>query len=359
MFETHFVKDAGMGVQAAAKANLEKLVEEGKKRATPTLAQILTVKPTDIIAPSDVLDFSVHDDGVRMRGEHMADLPLHANAVGQLAGRFGIPTGYARTLSSGLGWQQDLLQHVLQKSAKEDKKSLLVRSQDGMHKAVLSDKYRRLDSEPLIAAFMRACDAVGAVPVDGIATDLRSSLRAILPKVFEPMPGEAMVLGVEWKNSDFGKGAYGLSFFAMRLVCLNGMVAASQLRQQHLGQKLDQTIDWSLGTHEADSKLVASQTEDLVRGLLSESSIADQMSHLARQGEQEVNINTIIRRFQNHMSKDERTAVKNAFESKEQVLLPPGKNAWRASNALSWIANEALDNERRLALQELAGRVLD
>jgi hypothetical protein len=49
----------------------------------------------------------------------------------------------------------------------------------------------------------------------------------------------------------------------------------------------------------------------------------------------------------------------SAFDGPDVVNLPAGNTLWRASNAISWIANaESVAAERRLELQELAGQLL-
>jgi hypothetical protein len=40
------------------------------------------------------------------------------------------------------------------------------------------------------------------------------------------------------------------------------------------------------------------------------------------------------------------------------VNLPPNKTAWRASNAISWIARAVESDEQRLDLERLAGSLV-
>ena len=50
--------------------------------------------------------------------------------------------------------------------------------------------------------------------------------------------------------------------------------------------------------------------------------------------------------------------VIDAYKSAEIEMLPAGNNAWRRSNAISWIAGKETDGEKKLDLFKLAGRVL-
>ncbi len=51
-------------------------------------------------------------------------------------------------------------------------------------------------------------------------------------------------------------------------------------------------------------------------------------------------------------------AILDAFGSQDVVNLPPGNTAWRASNAISWIARHAEDPEQRLDLERAAGSLV-
>lgn len=50
--------------------------------------------------------------------------------------------------------------------------------------------------------------------------------------------------------------------------------------------------------------------------------------------------------------------VIDAYKSADIEMIPAGNNAWRLSNAISWIAGKEADGEKKLDLMKLAGRVL-
>jgi hypothetical protein len=51
-------------------------------------------------------------------------------------------------------------------------------------------------------------------------------------------------------------------------------------------------------------------------------------------------------------------SVLDAFESNDVINLPEGNTAWRASNAISWIARNTDDPELRLDLERAAGALV-
>ena len=51
-------------------------------------------------------------------------------------------------------------------------------------------------------------------------------------------------------------------------------------------------------------------------------------------------------------------AVIDAYKGADIEMLPAGNNAWRLSNAISWVGGQEPDAEKKLELMKLAGRVL-
>jgi hypothetical protein len=179
-----------------------------------------------------------------------------------------------------------------------------------------------------------------------------------VPKVVEPVPGEYLVFGLAWQNSDFGTRAYSLSAFMLRLVCLNGMVGANELKQVHLGGRLPDDMAFSDKTYQLDTKTMASATRDVVKSALDGRSIEQKLQIVARAHAEEVDWSSAWRRVSRELNKTEQKALKESFEGPDVINLPAGKTTWRLSNALSWMANQAQDGERKLDLERLAGAVL-
>lgn len=344
-------------VLTLARARLEKVVSNGVENAGPVVERILGNIPTDTIVRGERLSF-----GINAASRALLDgQELHAHAFAQVTERAGIPLPYARSLlqaGEGEGWKRGLLEHMLGEHYGHQGGRFLVRSMGGQIRGFLSDKYRRLDSRPLLDAFIGGCNALGAVPFEGVANEVRCSVRAILPVIHEPVPGEAMVFGLAWNNSDYGAGVYGISAFALRLVCLNGMVGESQLKQVHLGGKLPDNIEFSARTYAADTKTMVSATADIVRSTLGPAAIQRRAAAIQAAHSSETSFAKAFQKIGAALTKSEQQAAKEAFEGPEALMLPAGNTLWRASNALSWIANKTDDAERKLELQQAAGKIL-
>jgi hypothetical protein len=350
-------------VTAAARERLESIVSTGIARSGSVIQQILSQQPVDAIVPAKGLTFQVADDGTVAMAAKGHEWGLHRHAFDQVVERAGIPRSYAgelRVTGTENEWRRTLLQHSMDEHYRNNGASrYLVRSVDGEARGFLSDKYRRLDSRPLLESFITACQALQGVPYEGVATDTRASVRVIIPQVFEPVPGEAMVLGLAWQNSDFGAGTYGISAFVLRLVCLNGMVGESALKQVHLGGRLPDELTFSEKTYALDTKTMVSATGDVVRSVLAPAAIEKRMDAVRAAHESTTDFASAWKKLRSTgMSKAEQTATRDAFEGEDVVMLPPGKTMWRFSNALSWTANTTKDAERKLELQALAGAVI-
>lgn len=344
---------------SAARERLQAIVDRGLAQTGPLIQRIMTEVPQDRVSPAKRFQFKVDENGaVELETGDKAPLDLHPHAFGQVLERAGIPAPYAAKLAvagEDNTWRRGLLEHALREHYGNDGARYLVRTVGSQVRGVLSDRFRRLDSRPLLDAFVGACGELGAVPYQGVASDVRSSVRAIVPQVLEPVPGEAMVLGLAWNNSDYGAGVYGISAFVLRLVCLNGLVGESALRQVHLGRKLSEDFTFSNETLELDTKTMVSATRDIVRGHLSPASIEKRLDAVKQAHATETSFAGAWQKAGKGLSKVDQKAVQDAFESEDTVMLPEGKTVWRFSNALSWVAGQTNNPDRKIDLQRAAG----
>lgn len=348
---------------AFARKKLEGIIEAGRAKAGRTIEHILTRQPVDRVVRAEVLDFQPDETGIYVQAGNGNSFreKLHGHALGQACEKMGVHHGYAQTLVEHGDWGKALLAHNLnelkERISRPKQEKFLTRSVDGEVRGFLSDRFRRLDSRPIVEAFAMACNSVGAIPTDGAVTDTRVRLDAMLPLIYEPVPNEVMAFGITFGNSDFGKGAMSVRAFMMRLWCTNKAITEEALREIHLGRRLGDDIAWSDETYRLDTAAMVSAVGDVVRGQLAEPKINELQAAIKAAAEKEVNpreMATMIRK----LNKSEAEKVQEAFDSNDVEMLPPGKTAWRLSNALSWVAGRVEDDERRVELQQFAGGLL-
>jgi hypothetical protein len=359
--------------EAATKARdiMERKITSGQASAAALLEHINTNIPVDAIARGQALMFDNASGGrleVGFRNQIGSMMKVHKHALGQIAAKAEIPMSYLSDLVTAQdGWKRDLSARILNdhfgKVTVERKEDLsqnrhLVRSVNGEVRGFLSDKYRRLDSRPLLEAFAGACQALGAVPVDGTVTDTRVALKAFLPMVFEPVPNEVMCLGIEWSNSDFGAGKHALRAFIFRLWCANGATMEDALSQVHLGGRLSDNIEFSQRTYMADTRAQTLALGDVVKGTLGPANVAVLLQTIKAADEKRIEWRSVSSLLGKKLLKEELSAARDAFESDDVINLPAQKSIWRASNAVSWIAGKAENADRKLELQRIAGQVI-
>jgi hypothetical protein len=186
-----------------------------------------------------------------------------------------------------------------------------------------------------------------------------------LPTVFDPVPTDPQglcVVGATLKNSDYGDGKVDMRFHVLRLICINGLMREDSYSQIHLGKRLTDDFEFSEETYRLDTAATVSAMGDVIKALFDPARIEDELGRVRRASETTVDIKKMFEALRKlgKLSKDEERKVVDTFNAPEVVMLPPGQNLWRASNAISLFAQSAdVTPDRALELQQLAGAVLD
>lgn len=361
--------------QSQRQIALDKLtayVSGARDRSASALNRIMSDVPQDRVVRAGAFRFRADND----RGRLMFSGPLghlgndtwqsiHGNAMAQIADRVGVPMAYVRHLeetaaAQGGAWARDLLastfgEHFLHQPAAT---RMLVRSINGEARAVLSDKFRRIDCRPGLDALAQVATSARAIVADATVTATRVSVKFVRPEVLEPTPGEFVVFGLDWSNSDFGRGAQTLRAFVMRLFCWNGATLESEIRQIHLGGRLSDDVSYSDRTYALDAKATVSAIRDTAQALLGDESVKRITGVVAAAVNEKIDPKVKMADLRKRIGKGLADQVGEAFNRPDVEDLPPGNNAWRWSNALSWVAGHAEDPETRIDMERLAGEAL-
>ena len=234
---------------------------------------------------------------------------------------------------------------------------------------------RHLRSGPLLDAFIKSCAQFGAMPVSAIASDLRVTLRCMLPYAFSPRSEEYLALGISFSNSDFGAGAFRLELTVMSL--RNGHVMpmktlnGSGHGEGHNGGKGDDdAMDSTELSEETVLKLIHAkqgEVEDLVRSALHQASANAFFDEVAEAMEKKISWHQFERYLRGKLTQEEMEVVQSllkkgsksselpevTYDSDDQAIM----DLWFASNVLGKIA-EGAEGERKEELQSAAGKLL-
>jgi hypothetical protein len=344
---------------SVARERFEKQLHEGRASAEATIAHVVNNVPDDAIVASKDLSFEANGNGLKVwLSDASGPCPVHKHAFNQIASRAGIPTKFANELvGADEDWKRELIAHNLNEMYHREPKRYLARSVGGELRGWLSDRYARYDSRPVLDTFIAGLQTIGAVPLNGTATDTRWSIKAALPQVFEPVPGEVLVYGLELLNSDFGNGALHVRAFIDRLWCWNLCSGEDAIKKTHLGAKLGDDIRYSQKTYQLQTETQASAVGDVVKHMLSEDACEQMNATIRKAADNEVTWDQVKGRLKT-LHKGEQEKVKDLFEGQDTYNLPEGKSVWRASNAVSWLATSLEDGERKLDLERVAGQLV-
>lgn len=358
-----------MESKTAAKHKLETMIDKGRNTAGSVIEHVMSNQPKDRLVRSRDLAFIASPesseitvsfpDGPRVAGA--VTQQLHRNALNQMAQATDLPLKFVDALqNTGAPWGRELLAHNLNTvfHNRMAKSQYLFRSLGTQVRGFLSDRYRRLDSRPIIEAFATAVQQKGAMPYDGYVTDTKVAIQAIMPEVYEPIPGELVAYGLSLENSDFGNGALSIRAYLLRIWCSNLAITQEEMRQVHLGKRLDDSMLYSNRTYELDARATVSALKDVIKGQLDADSLRRRMDAVRHASDQAVDPQKAKETFRRLLQKGESEAALQAFESLDTYNLPEGNTNWRLSNAISWIAGQTKDAERKLDLMKIAGEVL-
>lgn len=357
------------------KAKLEAAIETGRTSAMALINRLHDEMPEDRLAKGAALRFgtraieSTFDASGQIVGEHPPELVMgvgdkglriHKHALSQCAGRAGVPGAYLADLAQGPEWQRKLAAGILNEHFHQGSPGsrYLVRSVKGTARGVMSDKYRRLDNRPIVDALAAIAQLIGAQPYSGTFTDVRVSLKLVIPKVYVA-GGDVVAFGLEWMNSDYAASRNVLRAFFLRMECLNGAKSDNNLAQVHLGRAISDDIELSQRTLELDTKATISAMGDVVRSLLLPENIERQVAIVNAAAAKGATHGQLRMMLGKRVTKGEAERIVAAFESNDVVNLPAGDTMWRASNAVSWIAGQKdVDADRRLELERIAGEFI-
>lgn len=349
------------GKAAGVQATMERLINEGK------IAQ-------DYIAPLGVeLKRNDHSPVITFNGDEglIMNMPdgrftLHANAIGQLADRMGIPQKYLKTLAGGAEWQIALAATMLNEhSGWIERSRVLVRTVGTQVRGVLSDSYRRLNSVEILTAFIEEASEQGAVISDAYMNDTKVWAETILPQpivVPTAKNGDVVIFaGARFSTSDYGDGAVDMRSFLLNGACLNGMVRESVMKQVHLGSKLPDNLRLSQQTYELDTKTTVSAVRDLTSGLFSRDTLMQKAYEIQGASEIDVDLNHELNRLtaNGSLSKAESGEVqKILMNNNPDDGVQGAATLWKLTQAITAHAR-TLTPERSRDLHEISGALMN
>ncbi len=194
---------------------------------------------------------------------------LTTNGHIQLGNLCDIPKKYYDKMLSA----PDLLVKNVNHWLKDNTDKRMLRILDGNVRAILSDKYRRLDNYDLAENILPMLNDANAEVESCEITENRIYIKAITHKVqAEVKKGDVVSAGIVISNSETGHGSLSVKPLIYRLVCKNGAIADTYaMKKYHTGRQLEmQQIEYAKDTIKAEDTAFWLKVRDLVKFSLSE-----------------------------------------------------------------------------------------
>ncbi len=222
----------------------------------------------DFLVDTSEMSVVPNDNGVTfsVRGM-MSGFGINDIAHSQIGQHLEIPARYyerMRTESPELLSQN--INHWLHNRAPERR---MLRTLDGNLRAFLSAKYRRIDNMEIAETVLPIISRMEGAKVESCQiTEQKMYIKVVNPRITtEVRKGDIVQAGIVISNSEVGMGSVSISPLIYRLVCSNGMIAAQQVRKNHVGRLNDADVDMSIfrdETIEADDRAFLMKVQDAV-----------------------------------------------------------------------------------------------
>jgi hypothetical protein len=235
----------------------------------------------------------------------------------------------------------------------------MMRTLDGQIRAVLSDKYRRLDNFDLAQAVLPMLfDAKASVESCEI-TDKKIYIKAITHHVQgEVKKGDVVSAGIIISNSETGHGSLSIKPLIYRLVCSNGAIVDDlAMRKYHAGRVEEMSqIEYSNETVTAEDNAFWLKVRDLVKFSLSESTFEKVLDTMRESTE---------RVLESPDKAIELAAKKYAFSENENSdvlkhLIQGGDlTSWGLGNAVTRMAQDVSSYDRSTELESIGYQIMN
>jgi len=323
----------------------------------------------DLVLPSSLLQCRT-DEGGNLKliveagnqpGNGGGEYGITGLARRQLADKLKIPFAYFERMRAG---QPELLDRNVNTWLRTEGDRRMIRTLDGQVRAVLSDRYRRLDNFDLAENVLPILQRLEGARFESVElTETKMYLKVITPRVeFEVAPGDIVQAGIVITNSEVGCGTLSVQPLLYRLVCKNGLIASDHaLRKTHVGRALsseDESITvFRDDTLAADDRAFFLKVRDVVEAAVSEATFRQVASKLLKTrdirltGDPVKSVEVLANRYT--LNDTERAGVLR------HLILEGDLSAYGLVNAVTHYSQDVDDYDRATEFEALGGKLIE
>lgn len=291
----------------------------------------------------------------------LANYAIAPLARRQLAEKLKIPFPYFERMRVS---QSALLDDNVNTWLHSDPERRLIRTLDGQVRAILSDRYRRLDNYALAENVLPVLQQLPGAQVASVElTETKMYLKVVTPRrQVEIVPGDVVQAGVAITNSEVGHGMLSVQPLLYRLVCRNGLIAAERgLRKTHLGRILQADEDvitrFRSDTLVADDRAFFLKVRDVVEAAVSDMTFQDlatKMGNTRRVLLTGNPVNTVeVLGDRYALNETEREGVLRALVRDGEL------SGYGLLNAVTHYSQGVADYDRATELEAIGGKLID
>ena len=279
----------------------------------------------------------------------------------QLAEKLKIPFTYFERMRTE---QPVLLDRNVNTWLQTDHDRRMIRTLDGQVRAVLSDRYRRLDNYDLAENVLPILQRLPDARFESVElTETKMYLKVVTPRVeYEIAPGDVVQAGIVITNSEVGHGTLSVQPLVYRLVCRNGLIASDRaLRKTHVGRILQQEEDvitvFRDDTLAADDKAFFLKVRDVVEAAVSETTfrqVAQKMQKtldIKLTGDPVKTVEVLANRYT--LNESERAGVLR------HLIVEGDLSAYGLVNAVTHYSDDVEDYDRATEFEALGGKLIE
>ena len=319
----------------------------------------------DLVVPTQMLHHTTESDGathlVVQEGSGPVRYGVTTLARRQLAEKLKIPFTYFERMRTE---QPTLLDDNVNTWLQEDDERRLIRTLDGNVRAVLSERYRRLDNFDLAESVLPVLQRLPEVRFESMElTETKMYLKCVTPQLRQEIaPGDVVQGGVVISNSEVGQGLLTVQPLIFRLVCSNGLIVPDRsLRKTHVGRSIG-TVEEGVTVYKddtlcADDKAFFLRVRDVVEAAVSEVGFRSAMQKMRRtqdiplKGDPVKTVEVLAQRYA--LNDTERTGVLR------HLVTGGDLSGYGLVNAVTHFSQEVEDYDRATEFEVLGGKLID
>lgn len=319
----------------------------------------------DMIVPSPMMRCHTDDLGscklVIEENNGIEKYDITSLARRQLAEKLKIPFTYFERMREE---QPALLDRNVNTWLQADRERRMIRTLDGKVRAVLSDRYRRLDNFDLAENVLPILQRLPDARFESVElTETKMYIKVVTPRIqVEMAPGDVVQAGIVIMNSEVGHGTLSVQPLIYRLVCRNGLIASDRgLRKTHVGRILQSDEEAIMvfrdDTMAADDKAFFLKVRDVVEAAVSEASF--------RQVAQKMQQTVGIRLTGDPLKTVEVLANRYALNEVERagvlryLIVEGDLSGYGLVNAVTHYSQDVEDYDRATEFEALGGKLIE